>query len=71
MRFDRSYPWVLRPVGAILATVAFTILSVSFLATWTDPIATDVGVWERVIAVSQTWYLAFVIWVCHLRKRKN
>ncbi|MEI6590648.1 MAG: hypothetical protein WCO24_01430, partial [Actinomycetes bacterium] len=70
MRFDRSYPWVLRPVGAILATAALTILSLSFLATWTDPAATNVGVWERVIAVVQTWYLALVIWICHFRKQK-
>jgi hypothetical protein len=70
MRFDRSYPWVLRPVGAILATAALTILSLSFLATWTDPAATNVGVWERVIAVVQTWYLALVIWICHLRKQE-
>jgi hypothetical protein len=69
MRFDRSYPWVLRPVGAILATAALTILSLSFLATWTDPAATNVGVWERVIAVVQTWYLALVIWICHFRKQ--
>lgn len=71
MRFDRSYPWLLRPLGAVLATLGFTILSVSFLATWTDPTATNVGVWERVIAISQTWYLALVIWVCHFKGRSD
>ena len=71
MRFDRGYPWVLRPIGAILATVAFSILSISFLATWTNPVATNVGVWERVIAVSQTWYLAFAIWVCRRHESRT
>lgn len=71
MRFDPKYPWLIRPVGAISATVAFTVLSVSFLATWTDPSATNVGLWERVIAISQTWYLALVIWVCHFKSRSQ
>jgi hypothetical protein len=29
------------------------------------------GVWERIIAVGQTWYLAAVIWVCWLTERKT
>jgi hypothetical membrane protein len=69
MRFSRDAPLPLRPIGAILATLGFTILSVSFLATWTDPAATNVGAWERVIAVAQTWYLALVIWLCHFKTR--
>lgn len=61
MRFDRSYPWVVRPVGAILATVVFTVSSLAFLSVWRDPAQPMVGLWERVIAVSQVLYLSLVI----------
>ncbi len=61
MRFDRSYPWLIRPVGAILATVVFTVSSIAFLSVWRDPAQPMVGLWERVIAVSQVLYLSVVI----------
>jgi hypothetical membrane protein len=61
MRFDRSYPWVVRPVGAIIATVVFTVGSLAFLSVWRDPSQPMVGLWERVIAVSQVLYLSIVI----------
>ena len=61
MRFDRSYPWLVRPAGAILATVVFTVSSVAFLSVWRDPAQPMVGLWERVIAISQVLYLSVVI----------
>lgn len=61
MRFDRSYPWPVRPVGAILATVVFTVSSIAFLSVWRDPAQPMVGLWERVIAVGQVLYLSIVI----------
>ena len=71
MRFSRDAHFLLRPLGAVLATLTFSILSFAFLATWTDPNATNVGIWERVIAVSQTWYLALVIWLAHFHSRRS
>jgi hypothetical membrane protein len=59
--FDRSYPWLVRPAGAILATVVFTVSSLVFLSVWRDPAQPMVGLWERVIAVSQVLYLSVVI----------
>lgn len=70
MRFGKQYPAIIRPVGAISATVVLTIVSLWFLATWTDPSATFVGVAERLLAVGQTWYLAVVLWVCWYQGRK-
>lgn len=70
MRFDKRYPWILRPTGAILGTVILTASALIFLASWTDPASTMTGFWERVIAVSQTWYLALVIWICWFSERK-
>jgi hypothetical protein len=70
MRFDKRYPWILRPTGAIIGTTLLTVSALIFLASWTDPASTMTGVWERVIAVSQTWYLALVIWICWFSERK-
>lgn len=70
MRFDKRYPWIVRPLGAVFGTLLMTIVALVFLASWTDPNATMTGVWERVIAVGQTWYLAAVIWICWFSQRK-
>lgn len=71
MRFKKNYPPVIRPVASVLATVIFTVISIWFLSTWTNPQATNVGIVERVIAVSQTWYLASVVWICWFWERKR
>lgn len=61
MRLGQNNPWVLRPVGAISATLAFTVGSVMFLSVWANPDQPLVGLWERVIAVGQVLYLAVVV----------
>jgi hypothetical membrane protein len=61
MRFDRSYPWIVRPAAAIGATLIFTVGSIAFLSVWTNPDQPMVGLWERVIAEAQVLYLAIVI----------
>jgi hypothetical membrane protein len=71
MRFDKRYPWIIRPIGAIVGTALLTASALLFLASWTDPNAPATGVWERIIAVSQTWYLALVIWVCWFTEKKQ
>ena len=71
MRFSKDYPWVLKPIGALAATLAFTAISLWFLSTWTNPDATNVGLVERVIATAQTTYLSLVIWICWLAGRRS
>lgn len=71
MRFKKDFPPIVRPVASIVATVVFTVISFWFLSTWTDPAATNVGIVERVIAVSQSWYLAAVIWISWVWERKR
>lgn len=66
MRTAKQYPWVLRPVGAIFATLGFLLISLWFLSTWTNPDATNVGLVERIIATAQISYLSLVIWICWL-----
>jgi hypothetical protein len=46
-------------------------LALWFLSTWTAPDATDVGVWERVVAVSQSVYVSVVIIVIYLGQRSK
>jgi hypothetical membrane protein len=71
MRFDRAYPWVLRPLGVIVATAIMTAVSLWFLATWTSPEATNVGLAERVVATMQTGYLSLVIIICWFKGRRT
>jgi hypothetical membrane protein len=70
MRISKEYPWVLRPIGSIAATLFFTLISLWFLSTWTNPESTNVGLVERVIATAQTLYLSIVIWICWLRGKQ-
>lgn len=70
MRFRRDAHWVLRPVTSVIATAVQTILAVYFLMVWTDPVITNVGVWERLVTVSQASYMSFVIIVLYLSQRK-
>ncbi len=70
MRFRKDAPWILRPLASITATALQAGLALWFLSTWTDPNATDVGVWERVVAVSQSLYVSVVIIVIYLEQRK-
>ena len=71
MRFRKDAPWILRPAASIIATVLQAALALWFLSTWTDPAATDVGVWERVVAVSQSLYVSIVIIVVYLLQRRS
>lgn len=71
MRFDRRYPWVLRPAGAIGATIGLTLISLWFLSTWLDPNTTLVGLSERVIVTAQVLWLSFTVWVCWVHGNRN
>jgi hypothetical membrane protein len=71
MRLRKDAPWILRPLASISATALQAGLALWFLSTWTDPNATDVGVWERVVAVSQSLYVSVVIIVIYLGQRKT
>jgi hypothetical protein len=63
IRFDRTYPWIVRPVAGVTSTLIFAVGSVAFLSVWTNPEQPMVGLWERVIAVAQVLYLSIVIFV--------
>lgn len=71
MRLRKDAPWIIRPTASIIGTALQTTLALWFLSTWTDPTATNVGVWERVVAVSQALYVSVVVIVIYLGQRRN
>jgi hypothetical membrane protein len=71
MRRRKDAPWIIRPTASILGTAAQTALALWFLSSWTDPAATDVGVWERVVAVSQALYVSVVVIVIYLGQNRK
>ena len=71
MRFRKDAPWIIRPTSSVIGTALQTALALWFLSTWTDPNATDVGVWERVVAVSQSLYISVVVVVIFLGQKQQ
>lgn len=71
MRMRKDAPWIIRPTASIIGTALQTALALWFLSTWTDPAATNVGVWERVVAVSQALYVSVVVIVIYLGQKRN
>ena len=69
MRARKDAPWILKPPAAILGTALQVALALWFLSSWTDPDATNVGVWERVVAVSQALYVSIVVIVIYLGQK--
>ena len=71
MRTRKDAPWVIRPLASIIGTALQTALALWFLSTWTDPNATTVGVWERVVAVSQSLYVSAVVILIYRREKRT
>lgn len=71
MRCDRRYAWVVRPVGAIFATVVLTLISLWFLTSWLDPNSGNVGLSERVIVTAQVLWLSATVWISWLHEKSH
>jgi hypothetical membrane protein len=71
MRFRRDAPAALRPPIAISVTVLQGILAIIFLVVWADPTSTVIGVWERVVSVSQSACVTFFVVACYLSQRRS
>lgn len=71
MRTRKDAPWIIRPIASIIGTALQTALALWFLSTWTDPSATAVGVWERVVAVSQALYVSVVVVVIYRAQQQR
>jgi len=72
MRFRKDAPAILRPFASITATVLQAALAIAFLVVWVrEPIDPFTGVWERVVAVSQSLYISVVVISVYLGQRKK
>lgn len=61
MRRSRLYPWLIRPVGAVVGTLLMGALCFWFLLVWTSADAVALGVSERAAAnVESLWPLLVV-----------
>jgi hypothetical membrane protein len=71
MRFRKDAPWIIRPAASIIGTALQLALAIWFLSTWTDTETTNVGVWERVVSVSQALYGSIVILTIYLGSKQG
>ncbi|CAB4630695.1 unannotated protein [freshwater metagenome] len=71
MRFRKDAPWIIRPTASIIGTFLQTALALWFLSSWTDPSATNVGIWERVVAVSQALYVSVVVITIYVGSKRK
>ena len=71
MRFRKDAPWIIRPTAAILQTAFQASIAIAFLIVWVDPNATDVGVWERVVATAQALQVSVVVLVIYFAQRQK
>ena len=71
MRFRKDAPWIIRPTASIIGTALQLSLAVWFLSTWTEPETTNVGVWERVVTVSQALYGSIVVITIYLGSKRR
>lgn len=66
----KTAPVFLRPLWSIIATLLQGVLALWFLYVWADPNTTDVGIWERVVAVQQTLYASLIVIGLYLFERR-
>ena len=71
MRKRKDAPWIIRPAASIIGTALQTVLALWFLSSWTDPSNMTVGVWERLVAVSQALYVSVVLVACYFSQAKS
>lgn len=61
MRTSKDAPLAIRPLATAIGTAAQATLAIWFLIVWADPTSINIGIWERVVAVSQAAYVTWVI----------
>jgi hypothetical membrane protein len=71
MRFRKDAPWIIRPAAAILQTAFQATIARIFLVIWANPQATDIGVWERVVATAQSLQVSVVVLVIYFAQRRK
>lgn len=70
MRRSRDYPWLIRPLGAVLGTVLMGGLCFWFLSVWTSDDVVALGVSERAAANLESLWPLFVVIALAARQRR-
>lgn len=71
MRFRKDAPAIIRPTAAIVQTAFQAAIAITFLVVWSDPAATTIGVWERIVTTAQALQVAVVVLVIYRAQRKR
>ena len=71
LRLSKDAPFAVRPLATAIGTFAQATLAIWFLIVWADPAAINIGIWERVVAVSQAAYGTWVIVSIYLWQSKK
>lgn len=71
MRRAKTQAFAVRPFPTIIGTAIQATLAIWFLIIWTDPAALNVGIWERVVAVSQAAYVTWVVVSIYLNQKMS
>ncbi|MFZ4117984.1 MAG: hypothetical protein ACOYKO_05845, partial [Rhodoluna sp.] len=58
-------------LATAIGTFAQATLAIWFLIVWADPTSLNIGIWERVVAVSQAAYGTWVIVSIYLWQSKK
>jgi hypothetical membrane protein len=71
LRLSKDAPFAVRPLATAIGTLAQATLAIWFLIVWADPATVNIGIWERVVAVSQAAYGTWVIVSIYLWQSKK
>lgn len=71
MRFRKDAPAIIRPTAAIVQTAFQAAIAITFWVVWSDPAATTIGVWERIVTTAQALQVAVVVLVIYRAQRKR
>jgi hypothetical protein len=71
MRLSAAYPWLLRPIGATLSTLAVGAACVAFAGIEATPDQDLVGLAERVADYLESLWPAVVVAALYLRQRRD
>jgi len=69
-RFDKRYSILIRPTGTILATAGLLIMTTGLLIVWVADDAQGIGLYQRIVGISQGLWPLIVVWWSYFHERK-
>ena len=69
-RFDKRYSVLIRPTGTIMATAGLLIMTTGLLIVWVADDAQGIGLYQRIVGISQGLWPLIVVWWSYFHERK-